>query len=106
MKPKVKIQMEPETANMKVYKFQHEKWIEAEQLHQKNIAVVVNQKENLIYFWQGKKANPRSLELAKKNLLEKKTQYGHYKYRQNIKEFPQQIQNEITKRIEKRNSEK
>ncbi|WP_371803543.1 hypothetical protein [Candidatus Lokiarchaeum ossiferum] len=91
--------METKEKTLKVYKFQQKGWIQTEQLLNNDIAIVVDQTQNRIYFWSGKKSKPQAIEMAKKNLLIKKIQYSNYQYRNNQAEFPSPIMEEITKSL-------
>ena len=97
---KVGDHMEKDKKILQVFKFQSNLWIETAQLSRNDIAVVVDQTEERIFFWQGKWAKPKVLEQAKKNLLTKRTQYTTYTYHQNHGEFPSAIQRELTQRME------
>ena len=93
--------MDNENNGLKVFKFKNDLWEETAQLSNENIAVVVDQTKEQIYFWQGKRARPKVLELAKKNLLTKRTQYSTYQYYQNNEEFPLVVQRALTQRMDK-----
>ncbi len=64
-----------------VYKFWNEKWISAESLTEKDIALLINKDNKTIYVWDGTNSNPRTQIVAKEALGEFKIEFPDYKFR-------------------------
>jgi hypothetical protein len=96
-----------------LYKFWNDKWVETKKLTEKDIALIIDDTNKMIYIREGQLSTPRNQIRAKLFLGKKKLQYPKFKFRMIEEEMPSSIESflkialqdtdEIREQIEKDN---
>ena len=74
-----------------IFKFMNATWIEAEHLTEKDMGLLIDKDEKIMYVWDGKYVTSKTSMEAKEVLSRKKTEYPFYKVRSVRKKMPKHI---------------
>ncbi len=74
-----------------IFKFMNATWIEAEYLTEKDMGLLIDKDEKIMYVWDGKYVTSKTSMEAKEVLSRKKAEYPFYKVRSVRKEMPKHI---------------
>ena len=74
-----------------IFKFMNAAWIEAENLTEKDMGLLIDKDEKIMYVWEGKYITYKTSMEAKEVLSRKKAEYPFYKVRSIRKESPEHI---------------
>jgi len=74
-----------------IFKFMNATWIEADNLTVKDIGLLIDKDEKIMYVWEGKYVSLITSMAAKEVLSRKKAEYPLYKVRSVKKEMPEHI---------------
>ena len=88
-----------------IFKFMNATWIEAENLTVKDIGLLIDKDEKIMYVWEGKYVSLKTSMAAKEVLSRKKAKYPLYKVRSVKKEMPEHINDILSTIITKSEEE-
>ncbi|QEE15999.1 hypothetical protein DSAG12_01827 [Promethearchaeum syntrophicum] len=90
---------------MIIFKFVNAIWIEAENLTEKDMGLLIDKDEKIMYVWEGKYISPKISMMAKEALSRKKAEYPFYKVHLIKNESPDHIKEMLTSIINKSEKE-
>ncbi len=76
-----------------IFKFVNAIWIEAERLTEKDMGLLIDNDEKVMYVWEGKYISIKTSMKAKEALSRKKAEYPFYKVHLIKKDSPEHIKN-------------
>jgi hypothetical protein len=74
-----------------IFKFMNATWIEADNLTVKDMGLLIDKDEKIMYVWEGKYVSLKTSTAAKEVLSRKRAEYPLYKVRSVKKEMPEHI---------------
>ena len=88
-----------------IFKFVNATWIETEYLTEKDMGLLIDKDEKIMYVWEGKYVTPKTSMYAKEALSRKKAEYPFYKVISIRKESPEHIKDILQTIINKSDEE-
>jgi len=88
-----------------IFKFMNAAWIESEHLTEKDMGLLIDKDEKIMYVWEGKYVTSKTSMEAKEVISRKKAEYPFYKVRSVRKENPEHIKEILNTLINKTEEE-